>query len=82
VATAPRPLLQRCTKVKRGTLEATWQPANVVSSEPYRMLKFVLVPNNQECQNRNISLHGTLKDWTKFTTRNNEKQQKKIKFFL
>ncbi len=37
---------------------------------------------NNNTKKRKLLPHGTFKDWTKFTTQTNEKQKKKIKFFL
>jgi hypothetical protein len=49
---------------------------------PYGTLEFVLIQQKtSNAKKRNILLHGTLIDWTKFTTQNNEKKKRKPRFF-
>jgi hypothetical protein len=42
---------------------------------------FVLVQKKTVIQKKKLLLQGTLKDWTKFTTQNKEKQKQNQSFF-
>jgi len=43
---------------------------------------FLLVQKGSHAKKRELLLHETLKDWTKFPTPNNAKQKEKIKFLI